>query len=148
LEIDMAYFEKLGLKNNREFFEAREHMSQERSDAVLLGIMLPDGNGLDLLTEIRVTGSGYTFAVERGGGYCFGKERRVKRQTKKQRRKNNNGRVPAVGDALIVSRGFCPQSWDCFVCEKGQSRWVRAPAIRQLQPTFVKVNITVDRCPP
>lgn len=36
---------------------AREHLSKETPDAVLLDIMLPDGNGLDLLAELRAAGS-------------------------------------------------------------------------------------------
>lgn len=63
--------DKTLLKNNRDFFEnkgyrvlaaedlagARKHLSQESPDAILLDIMLPDGNGLDLLTELRGVGS-------------------------------------------------------------------------------------------
>jgi DNA-binding response OmpR family regulator len=55
------------LANNREVLEAagyavlcaenllqaREHLSAAEPDAILLDIMLPDGNGLDLLTELR-----------------------------------------------------------------------------------------------
>ncbi|GHV36898.1 DNA-binding response regulator [Synergistales bacterium] len=63
--------EKTLLKNNREFFEkrgfrvlaaenlkqAREHLAAEKPDAILLDIMLPDGNGLDLLQELRGAGN-------------------------------------------------------------------------------------------
>jgi len=59
------------LKNNHEFFSgrgyrvfcaknlagAREWLSKEKPDAILLDIMLPDGNGLDFLTELRTAGS-------------------------------------------------------------------------------------------
>ncbi|MDR2889291.1 MAG: response regulator transcription factor [Lachnospiraceae bacterium] len=58
------------LENNRRFFEdhgytvqtaetvaeARIKFSQCKNDAVLLDIMLPDGNGLNLLTEWRAAG--------------------------------------------------------------------------------------------
>lgn len=63
--------EKILLKNNRDFFErsgyrvlpaenlaqARDWLSRETPDAILLDIMLPDGNGLDLLAELRAAGS-------------------------------------------------------------------------------------------
>jgi DNA-binding response OmpR family regulator len=59
------------LENNRRFFElkgyrvltaenlagARERLANEKPGAVVLDIMLPDGNGLDLLKELRVAGS-------------------------------------------------------------------------------------------
>jgi DNA-binding response OmpR family regulator len=59
------------LENNRCFFEtkgyrvltaeniagAREHLTNERPDAIVLDIMLPDGNGLDILKELREAGS-------------------------------------------------------------------------------------------
>jgi DNA-binding response OmpR family regulator len=59
------------LENNRRFFEgegysvllagnlarAREHLAREAPGAIVLDIMLPDGNGLDLLKELRETGS-------------------------------------------------------------------------------------------
>jgi len=55
------------LENNRHFFtgegyrvltaenlaQARQHLSKESPDAIVLDIMLPDGNGLDLLRELR-----------------------------------------------------------------------------------------------
>ncbi len=55
------------LENHRRFFEeegyrvllaatyaqAREHLTRETPGAIVLDIMLPDGNGLDLLQEIR-----------------------------------------------------------------------------------------------
>jgi CheY-like chemotaxis protein len=37
--------------------QAREHLSDAALDAIVLDIMLPDGNGLDLLTEMRAAGS-------------------------------------------------------------------------------------------
>jgi DNA-binding response OmpR family regulator len=63
--------DKTLLRNSREFLErrgyrvlsaetlkeAREHLSKEKPDAIFLDIMLPDGNGLDLLTELRAAGS-------------------------------------------------------------------------------------------
>lgn len=63
--------DKTILKNNCEFFGkhgyrvlaveslagAREYLSKETPDAVLLDIMLPDGNGLDLLSDLRAAGS-------------------------------------------------------------------------------------------
>ena len=59
------------LENHRRFFEeegyrvllaatyeqAREHLARETPGAIVLDIMLPDGNGLDLLTELRAAGS-------------------------------------------------------------------------------------------
>jgi DNA-binding response OmpR family regulator len=59
------------LENNRKFFtaegyrvltaenlaQARDHLSKETPGAIVLDIMLPDGNGLDLLTELREAGS-------------------------------------------------------------------------------------------
>jgi len=78
------------LENNRHFFagegyrvliaknlaQARQHLSKESPDAIVLDIMLPDGNGLDLLKELRETGSktpvimltawGKSFDVARG----------------------------------------------------------------------------------
>ena len=36
---------------------AREHLSRETPDAIVLDIMLPDGNGLDLLKELREQGN-------------------------------------------------------------------------------------------
>jgi DNA-binding response OmpR family regulator len=59
------------LENHRKFFaeegfrvllaatcaQAREHLSRETPGAIVLDIMLPDGNGLDLLTELREAGS-------------------------------------------------------------------------------------------
>ncbi len=59
------------LENHRRFFEeegyhvllaatcaqAREHLVRETPGAIVLDIMLPDGNGLDLLTELRAAGS-------------------------------------------------------------------------------------------
>lgn len=59
------------LENNRCFFEtkgyrvltaeniagARERIANERLDAIVLDIMLPDGNGLDILKELRETGT-------------------------------------------------------------------------------------------
>jgi DNA-binding response OmpR family regulator len=55
------------LQNHRDFLEnhgysvlpaenlaqAREHLSNATPDAIVLDIMLPDGNGLDLLTKLR-----------------------------------------------------------------------------------------------
>lgn len=63
--------ERTLLKNNREFFErlgyrvlpaetlleARRWLITHTPDAILLDIMLPDGNGLDLLQELRAKGS-------------------------------------------------------------------------------------------
>jgi DNA-binding response OmpR family regulator len=63
--------DKILLRNSREFLrqrgyrvlaaetlaQARDWLQKEKPDAVLLDIMLPDGNGLDLLTEIRAAGS-------------------------------------------------------------------------------------------
>lgn len=63
--------ERTLLKNNREFFErlgyrvlpaetlaeARSWLIAQTPDAILLDIMLPDGNGLDLLQELRAAGS-------------------------------------------------------------------------------------------
>ena len=37
--------------------QARQHLAALTPDAILLDIMLPDGNGLDLLTELRAAGS-------------------------------------------------------------------------------------------
>jgi DNA-binding response OmpR family regulator len=37
--------------------QARGHLSGAMPDAIVLDIMLPDGNGLDLLTELRAAGS-------------------------------------------------------------------------------------------
>ncbi|MCL1904354.1 MAG: response regulator transcription factor [Oscillospiraceae bacterium] len=38
--------------------QAREHLyNQQKIDAIILDIMLPDGNGLDLLRELRESGS-------------------------------------------------------------------------------------------
>ena len=37
--------------------DAREYLSRETPDAIVLDIMLPDGNGLDLLKELRETGN-------------------------------------------------------------------------------------------
>ena len=37
--------------------QARAHLSSETPDAIILDIMLPDGNGLDLLNELREQGS-------------------------------------------------------------------------------------------
>jgi len=37
--------------------EARGHLSKESPDAIILDIMLPDGNGLDLLEELRTAGN-------------------------------------------------------------------------------------------
>ncbi len=59
------------LENHRRFFEeegyrvllaatyakAREHLARETPGAIVLDIMLPDGNGLDLLSELRAAGS-------------------------------------------------------------------------------------------
>ncbi len=59
------------LENHRNFFEeegyrvllaatyeqAREHLARETPGAIVLDIMLPDGNGLDLLTGLRGAGS-------------------------------------------------------------------------------------------
>jgi len=59
------------LENNRRFFEgkgyrvllaetmakAKEHLAAETPGAIVLDIMLPDGNGLDLLRELRGAGS-------------------------------------------------------------------------------------------
>lgn len=59
------------LENNRDFFtaegyrvlsaetlaQAREHLQNETPGAIVLDIMLPDGNGLDLLSELRTAGS-------------------------------------------------------------------------------------------
>jgi DNA-binding response OmpR family regulator len=59
------------LKNHRDFLkkhgyavlsaenlaQAHEHLSSSTPDAIVLDIMLPDGNGLDLLTELRAAGS-------------------------------------------------------------------------------------------
>ena len=59
------------LENNQRFFtsegyrvlaaenlaQAREHLSKETPNAIVLDIMLPDGNGLDLLCELRESGS-------------------------------------------------------------------------------------------
>jgi DNA-binding response OmpR family regulator len=59
------------LENNRRFFAAegyrvltaenlaqtRERLSKETPDAIVLDIMLPDGNGLDLLSELRAASS-------------------------------------------------------------------------------------------
>ncbi|MDR0839916.1 MAG: response regulator transcription factor [Christensenellaceae bacterium] len=59
------------LENNRKFFaaegyrvltaenltQAREHLRAEAPGAIVLDIMLPDGNGLDLLSELRAAGS-------------------------------------------------------------------------------------------
>ena len=59
------------LENNRRFFkregyhvltaeniaQAKEHLVRERPGAVVLDIMLPDGSGLDLLSEMREAGS-------------------------------------------------------------------------------------------
>jgi DNA-binding response OmpR family regulator len=58
------------LENNRRFFtaegyrvltaenltQAKERLSSETPDAIVLDIMLPDGNGLDLLSELRGAG--------------------------------------------------------------------------------------------
>jgi DNA-binding response OmpR family regulator len=59
------------LQNHRDFLEAngyavlpaetvaraREHLAKANPDAIVLDIMLPDGNGLDLLSELRAAGS-------------------------------------------------------------------------------------------
>jgi len=59
------------LENNHRFFEsmgyrvltaetmarAKEHLANETPGAIVLDIMLPDGNGLDLLRELRGAGS-------------------------------------------------------------------------------------------
>jgi DNA-binding response OmpR family regulator len=59
------------LENNRNFFtevgyrvlpaetiaQAKEHLANEIPSAIMLDIMLPDGNGLDLLKELRDSGS-------------------------------------------------------------------------------------------
>jgi len=59
------------LENNRNFFteegyrvltaenmaRAKEHLAAETPGAIVLDIMLPDGNGLDLLKELREAGS-------------------------------------------------------------------------------------------
>jgi DNA-binding response OmpR family regulator len=59
------------LENNRRFFvaegyrvliaenltQARERLSEKTPGAIVLDIMLPDGNGLDLLSELRAAGS-------------------------------------------------------------------------------------------
>lgn len=59
------------LENNRRFFEskgfcvltaenleqARQILASSKPDAIVLDIMLPDGNGLDLLSELRKNGS-------------------------------------------------------------------------------------------
>ncbi|GHS99222.1 DNA-binding response regulator [Synergistales bacterium] len=37
--------------------QAHEHLSRQTLDAIVLDIMLPDGSGLDLLTELRAAGS-------------------------------------------------------------------------------------------
>ncbi|GHU80498.1 DNA-binding response regulator [Clostridia bacterium] len=37
--------------------QAREHLAAHMPDAILLDIMLPDGNGLDLLQELRSAGN-------------------------------------------------------------------------------------------
>jgi DNA-binding response OmpR family regulator len=37
--------------------QAREHLAAGTPDAIVLDIMLPDGNGLDLLSELREAGS-------------------------------------------------------------------------------------------
>ena len=37
--------------------EAKEHLSNRTPDAIVLDIMLPDGNGLDFLKELREAGS-------------------------------------------------------------------------------------------
>jgi len=37
--------------------QAREHLAKQTPDAIILDIMLPDGNGLDLLGELRKAGS-------------------------------------------------------------------------------------------
>ncbi len=59
------------LENNRKAFadmgykvltaetlaHAREYLARESPDAIVLDIMLPDGNGLDLLSELRANGN-------------------------------------------------------------------------------------------
>ena len=49
-----AGFRVLAAKN---LTEARKHLSKKTPDAIVLDIMLPDGNGLDLLQELRKTGN-------------------------------------------------------------------------------------------
>ena len=49
-----AGFRVLASKN---LAEARGHLANESPDAIVLDIMLPDGNGLDLLQELRQAGS-------------------------------------------------------------------------------------------
>ena len=59
LRNNCAFFVRLGYRMlaAETLSEARACLSKERIDAVLLDIMLPDGNGLELLQELRVTGN-------------------------------------------------------------------------------------------
>ncbi|GHT02262.1 DNA-binding response regulator [Synergistales bacterium] len=53
-ELTSAGYRVLGAEN---LAQAREHLAAEKPDAILLDIMLPNGNGLDLLQELRSVGN-------------------------------------------------------------------------------------------
>lgn len=59
LKNNCAFFRQLGYRvlSSETLAQARDCLSRETPDAILLDIMLPDGNGLELLRELRAAGS-------------------------------------------------------------------------------------------